>query len=154
MIKGKVLVYGDDLSEVILIRKQVFSQEAKYCKTTIMDNDDEFAVHAVVYDVNKYTKPIGTGRLIYKEGQYILDNIMVIKEERNKKYGDFVIRLLVNKAFSSGAKEIILDSPKDLVLLFQKIGFKMVNETSNYVEKRNIKMKLLPENVYKECNNN
>lgn len=154
MIKGKILGYGDNLSEVILIRKQVISQEAEYCNAEIPYNDDEFAVHAIVYNMNKYTKPVGTGRLYIKDGQYNLDNIMIIKEERNKKYGDFVIRLLINKAFSSGAKEIILDSPKHLVLYFQKIGFKMVNEISNYVEKRYIKMKLLPENVYKECNNN
>lgn len=152
MVQGKLLSYGDDLSEVLIIRNQVFHEEPAYCIVT--DTEDEYAVHAVVYDMGKNKKPVGTGRLILKDGNYIIDNICIIKEERSKKYGDFIVRLLINKAFMSGAKEIMLDSPKHLVLYFQNIGFKMVNEISNYVEKRYIRMKLLPKNVCKECNNN
>ena len=47
------------------------------------------------------------------EEYYKIGRIAVKKECRGKKYGDFIVRMLVDKAFTMGAKEVFVGNLKN-----------------------------------------
>lgn len=119
MIKGKYIYFDcDEAKDAFKIRKIVFGG------TLLPDRDcvDDSAVHGVVY-VNE-TVPIAAGRIAYTDGKYVISRIAVLPEIQRKRVGDFLVRLLADKAFNAGAKIIFADSPEDTVPFFESIGFK------------------------------
>ena len=103
MLEGRYLFFGDDLTDARRIRYEVFEKEQKVPHEIEFDNLDDEAIHVVVYEDQK---PVGTGRLLFDGENYKIGRIAVIKEERGKKYGDFVVRMLIDKAFLMGAKRV------------------------------------------------
>ncbi len=121
MVQGKYLYYGDNLSQVFEIRRKVFVEEQGVSETEEFDDYDDLAVHVLVYDNSK--KPVATGRVYHDGKNYRIGRIAVLKEERGKYYGDFVVRLLANRALSAGAKEVIVNAQVKAVRFYEKIGF-------------------------------
>ncbi len=122
MVQGKYLYYGDDLSEAFDIRRKVFVLEQDIPEEAEFDDMDDLSIHAIVYDV-KNKKPVATGRVYHDGKNYRIGRIAVLKEERGKYYGDFVVRLLVNKAFMAGAEEVVIDAQVKAIPFYEKIGF-------------------------------
>lgn len=114
MIQGKYLSNRDDLSRVIQIRKDVFGNEL----TT--DTKDELSINVLVND--KQTE-VGTGRITLDDGRFTMDMICVLKEYRGKGYGEFIVRLLADRALISGAKAVYLLATPNTVLFFEKLFF-------------------------------
>lgn len=130
MIQGKLLSFGDDLEEVYNIRRKVFVEELNISEIIEFNQTDKEAIHVLVYEEisNLYKKEklaIATGRIEYDGTLCKISHIAVIKEFRRRKYGDFTVRMLINKAFTSGIKEVILYSPLELIDFFKTIGFKI-----------------------------
>lgn len=136
MIEGKILECLDDLSDVIHIRTEVFSKELKKEELLIKTPDQE-TVHAIVYEHNI---PVAAGSLIYQSEDCSLANIAVLKEHRGKNYGDLIIRMLLNKAFSSGIKEVRALVPDHLSDFFLKEGFQIIDKVVPEVESTYSKM--------------
>lgn len=120
MLSGKYLYNRDDLSSAFYVREQVFQKENNNSEVLKFDQNDNESIHVVVYTENK---PVATGRLYKDNDRYYLEKIAVLKEEREKKYGDFVVRMLIDKAFQLGAKEIFIKTQINNILFFEKIGF-------------------------------
>lgn len=113
-------VQGINLEEVFNIRSLVFGNELNFDSNYMHDDYDSFGKNVLVYDSEK---PVGTGRLIFKDGKYIIDKICVLKEFRNNSYGELIIRMLVRKAVDIGADKTYANIDKKLKMLFEKIGF-------------------------------
>jgi predicted GNAT family N-acyltransferase len=125
MIKGKILTFGDDLTIPFELRKMVFQDELGIDKNADVDNKDDLAMHVIVEDDGKY---IGTGRITYDDGICTIDKICVLKEYRNNKYGDFILRMLVNRALIANAQHIYVTCKKELYPFFKSVGFIIVSE--------------------------
>ena len=96
MIKGQYLSYGDDLTKVHEIRKAVFTEEYGIPEDVELDDDDIMAMHVILdYENEK----VGTGRMKYDGETFILDKMAVLKEHRNNGYGEFIVRMLLDKVF-------------------------------------------------------
>lgn len=121
-VKGKYLWYGDDLSEAYEIRKKVFNEEQQIPEKVLFDELDKVSVHAIVYDENE--KPVASGRIARDEEEYRIGKIAVLPEARGKKLGDFLVRMLVDKAYLAGAETIKVRAQLHAVGFYEKIGFK------------------------------
>ncbi len=143
MIQGKLIEYGQDLSDITKIWNSVFSQD----KDISLTWGDEIAIYGVIHD--KDTKPLAAGKLVISDGRYEISSIAVLEEERNKGYGDFLVKLLVNKAFLSGAECVYTTTTHNCSEFFQKIGFKIINEKNSIQEMLN--MILFTSSVCRKC---
>ena len=119
---------GINLDEVLNIRKLVFESELNFDSSYIYDDFDSFSKSVLVYDSRK---PVGTGRLTFKDGKYLIDKICVLKEYRNNAYGELIIRMLVRKAVDTGAEKTYAHVDKGIKKLFEKIGFIVDEELEN-----------------------
>lgn len=146
MIQGKLLSFGDDLSEVFLIRKKVFIDELGMTEEHIKSDNDNSALHVVIYEESDKKYTVAAGSLYYCGESCLLDNIAVLKEYRNKKYGDFAVRMLIFKAFQKGYFQVELKCKKLVQSFFESIGFEMINE-----DNKDVKMIITEKNVCKEC---
>lgn len=118
-------VQGTGLENVFSIRNIVYAAELNFSRNYIHDDYDSFAKNVLVFDSEK---PVGTGRLYFKDGEYIIDKVCVIKEFRNNNYGDLIIRMLVRKAASIGAEKVYSYVNNEYINLFKRIGFAVENE--------------------------
>jgi len=159
-IQGKILNPGDDLAEALNIRKKVFVEEYTISYDKEFDLLDELAIHAVAYEKmsanensakSQEKKAVATGRIFYDGEKCILDKVSVLKEYRGKEYGDFVVRLLLNKAFLAGVNEVYADSFVSAEGFFEKIGFIRIDE--NFIENGIVKCKMVikSEHLMKKC---
>jgi ribosomal protein S18 acetylase RimI-like enzyme len=128
LIQGKLLSQGNDLSEVQLIRRKVFIEEMKLPETIENDGLDDQSMHVIVYEETGSKKAVATGRISF-DGQHCeISHIAVLKEFRHKQYGDFAVRMLLNKAFTSGIQVVMSRVNSNSVAFFEKIGFHIIND--------------------------
>lgn len=149
MIQGKFLFYLDDLSEVFDIRSQVFQKELGIDSKIDEDGLDLEAAHVLVF--NDENKPVATGRLLFGDNNFRIGRVAVLKEERGKYYGDFVVRMLADKAFLMGAEEVSLCSMCNVQHFYEKIGFESVGDEFEVAGIRHITMVIKNDRVCKKC---
>lgn len=124
---------SNDLDDVLKIRTTVFINELNLDNSLVNDEYDSFGKSVLVYDNGK---AIGTGRLIFNDGKYLIDKLCVLKDYRNNSYGELIIRMLVRKAVDMGAEKtysyISLSDNSLLKIqsIFEKIGFVADGEIS------------------------
>lgn len=127
-IKGRFISYGEPLNEVFAIRKAVFQDEQGMTNDMDQDGKDKEAVHVVAYEIGNENRPVATGRICMLDNEFRIGKIAVLKEERGKYYGDFVVRMLVDKAFLLGAKKVSVSAITTAVHFYEKIGFHKTGE--------------------------
>ncbi|MCR5824540.1 MAG: GNAT family N-acetyltransferase [Lachnospiraceae bacterium] len=129
-ITGKYILGGlGDLSEVFTIREKVFCEEQGLPLEKEQDEDDKEAIFALAFEEGEdFKKPVATGRLLFLGEKFKLGKIATLKEYRKMGYGDFVVRMLIDKAFTMGAKEIFVDAQIPAVDFYKTIGFRCVGE--------------------------
>ncbi len=124
MIQGRFIPQGGDLSDAKQVRQAVFIEEQQIPPELEYDDWDAKAVHAVAYDENGL--PVATGRLLLEEdGSFHIGRVAVRRECRKKGYGDFVVRMLLDRAFQCGAKEVCILAQTTAVGFYQTIGFQV-----------------------------
>ena len=131
MVRGKWFPMGSDISEALHIRSEVFGLGEETL--------DSAAQQVVVY---REGRPVGSARLYWADGAFRLDRLGVLPEERNKGFGDLLIRLLLFKALTHNASLIALDTPAETRGFFAKYGFQDDGEQAGL-----IRMHILGENV-------
>lgn len=151
MIKGVYLNGEEDLTDAFQIRRKVFIEEQKVPERIEMDDMDAYAIHAVAYVSEK---AVATGRIIYDGETYKIGRIAVLKEERGKQYGDFIVRMLLDKAFLHGAKEVVLGAQLSAVGFYEKLGFRSFGEGYEEAGISHIPMKIRKEDVCSKCHCN
>lgn len=149
IVEGKFLSYKDNLSDAFEIRKQVFQIEQGVSAEEEFDALDKEAIHVVIYSGGK---AVATGRLLMLNDKFVIGRVCVRKEERGKQYGDFVVRMLVDKAFQSGAEEVILGSQIHAMGFYEKIGFVPYGEIYMDAGIEHRYMKMIKDQLCKKCN--
>lgn len=131
--------FDDDLKDVISIRRKVFVEELSIPEEIEFDEYDKNAMHVLVYDestintdncdgTRMHKVAVATGRIVYDGDVCQMGRIAVLKDFRNKKLGDFTVRMLMNKAFTAGIDNIILNARPEAIDFYKKIGFHLVEE--------------------------
>lgn len=95
---------------------------------------------------------MATGGITFDGESYRIQEVAVLPEFRRKKYGDFIVRLLIDKAMLSGAQTIEADVLQGAEVLFQEVGFA---EAGTWYEKEGRQwqpMQLQAGNIHKCCN--
>ncbi len=123
MITTKWLQGKNNINEALDIRNKVFNEEMREKEENISDNFDDFAFNVVVYEDDVSA---GTGRLLFKDGKYFIDNVCVLKQYRGRRFADLMVRMLVRKAVDMGAKHTYANTPNGCEQLFEAIGFEIV----------------------------
>lgn len=116
-------MYGDNLDDVKYLREKCDTDcsENNTKKAMYLNNiSEQDEIHVVVYE-NKL--PIGCGSMTIIENTFWFTDINVIKEQRRKKVGDFILRLLIEKADLMNAKEIYIACTDNNKIFFQNFGF-------------------------------
>ncbi|MFW5651097.1 MAG: GNAT family N-acetyltransferase [Acetivibrio ethanolgignens] len=148
IVKGVYLNGENDLGDAFEIRRKVFIEEQGVPEELELDEMDAYAIHALVYVEGK---AVATGRIIYDGYTYKIGRVAVLKEERGKQYGDFIMRMLIDKAFLHGAEEVILGAQLTAVGFYEKLGFEKYGEVFDDAGIPHIHMKLKRENLCKKC---
>lgn len=112
MIEGKWFPQGADLSVPLMIRRAVFGRGE--------DELDAMAQQVVVYGAGV---PVGAARLWWQDGGFRAGDVGVLAEERGRGYGDLLVRLLLYKAATHGARRVTLVCPAGLLPFFARYGF-------------------------------
>lgn len=149
MIEGKYLSEKDDLSQVYALREAVFQKELGFRAELERDDYDRLATHAIAFEEGK---PAATGRILYDGEIYRISRVAVGKEYRKKGYGDFIVRMLINKALLSGAQEIYTSTLLPGQKMFEAIGFEVCGEPYENGGLIYLPMWLRRENLHQCCN--
>lgn len=152
LIQGKYLYFEDDKTEVYDIRRQVFHVEQGVSLEEEFDEIDDLAVHVLVFTSDEPSRAVATGRVFFDGDNYKIGRVAVLKSERGKKYGDFVVRMLANKAFIAGADEIHINAQVVAVPFYEKIGFISYGDEFDEAGIKHVSMKLKSGSLCKECN--
>lgn len=150
-VQGKLLTFGDDISRALEIRKEVFHEEMGLPLEFIYDDMDDLSIHVIIFENDNQSKAIATGRIYYDGEVCSLSQIAVLKDYRRKKYGDFTVRMLLSRAFSSGITEVVIDSFEDTVEFFKSIGFQETEQKYAKDKPGYIEMKISNFDVVKQC---
>lgn len=117
---------NDNFQLVKNIRTAVFTNEQGADKKQEFDCFDEVGASAVFALLFDEENPAGTARLVLNENGYKIGRVAVLKDFRGRRYGDVLVRTLLEKAFSMGADEIFVDAQNHAVAFYEKIGFKII----------------------------
>ncbi len=118
MVFGRFVSNPEDLKTVQKIADQVFVEELGLKTGGAMA--DAFCLHALVYDGDA---PAGMGRMMYDGDRFTIADVAVLPQYRGQKYGDFMVRLLIDKGMMANAQEIDLDALAGTESFFGTIGF-------------------------------
>ncbi|HOV70150.1 MAG TPA: GNAT family N-acetyltransferase [Clostridia bacterium] len=125
MIQTKWLVGKPGLEAAREIREKVFVREQFTPRGEEFDNIDDYCDHLIVYDNGI---PVGTGRLYVRNGEYIPSRIAVIKEARGKGIGDLIMKLLLHRGISKGAKSFRISAQRYAKGFYERYGFRQVGQ--------------------------
>ncbi len=103
------------------IREEVFIKEQGF--KAEFDKTDDLAEHVVLYDGNI---PAATGRVFVTnadEDEYTIGRVAVIKAYRGKHIGSILMKELEQKAFSLGAKSILVSSQLQAMGFYRSLGY-------------------------------
>ncbi len=117
MFYGKFVKEKEDLDTANEIIRQVFCDELG-----IGSEDDgvNFALSLIVMDEEE---PVGAGRLVFDGSRFTIEDVAVLPERRGEGYGDFLVRLLLDKAVETGSYELRIEALDGTEEFFGKIGF-------------------------------
>ncbi len=149
MIEGKFLKSEDDFSDILEIRKKVFVEEMGFTVESISDGRDTESEHVIVF--NEEHKVVAAGRLSLIDNQFWINQVAVLKEERGKYYGDFVVRMLVDKVFRNEEQEVWVKADENSIHFFSKLGFAVMENVHDKNENKWIIMSLNKCHLFKKC---
>lgn len=124
-LSGKLILSGlEPIDDILEIRKKVFVEEQKLPEFLVENEEDKEAIFALAFEETMDSKiPVGTARLLFLGEEFKVGRLCVLPEYRGKGYADFLIRMLIDKAFQMGAAEIHVDARPHAIGFYKKIGF-------------------------------
>lgn len=140
-----VFIPGDkDLAEPFAIRREVFVEEQGSPEAEEFDTFDSSALHLMVY-VDE--KSAATGRVWHDGAGFRIGRLAVLPQYRGQKIGDLSLRLLIYKAFSSGAEEVSVSAQSYLKRFYEKFGFRAEGEEYTEAGRPHIMMRVKKDEV-------
>ena len=126
MIQGKFITDQDNMEMLLKIWEEVFEQGQLCSEAHSHEESNRTTIHALVYEGNDLTCPVAAGSITLRSEEAEIKNIAVRKEYRGKLYGDFIVRMLLDKAKGAGIDNIIVTVPESVIGFFNKLGFEKV----------------------------
>lgn len=149
MVKGKFYSGQDDLTVIKAIRNTVFCEELHIAPELEEDGQDPYCMHVLALDDEQ---PVAVGRISFDGWDFVISKVAVLPEYRDKKFGDFIVRLLVDKAMMSNATQVQVDAFEDVVGFFETIGFQVREKADVLGDKKLVHMVLNTDEIRKCCN--
>lgn len=149
MIEGKFLKFEDGFSDILEIRKKVFIDELCCPLDSLKDSLDSESEHVIVFNENH--EVVASGRLSLIDKDFWISKVAVLKEEREKYYGDFVVRMLVDKVFRNRGEQVWVKADDNSYQFFTKLGFYIVETVNISQNTKFMIMKLSSNNLCKKC---
>jgi predicted GNAT family N-acyltransferase len=126
MLRIQLLSWQEARAHAAPIRYAVFVEEQAVPQEIELDAMDERSLHAVAFDGGK---AVATARLL-PDGH--IGRMAVLKEWRGRGIGSEILRALVEKARSRGAREVFLSAQVQAVEFYRAYGF--AEEGAEYLE--------------------
>jgi predicted GNAT family N-acyltransferase len=123
MTRVQKVVSEKELKQVFSIRLRVFVREQGVPVEIELDRDDRRAAHLLA---SVQRKPVGTARLVIKNGRAKIGRMAVLKSYRGKGVGKALLKRAIELARKSGAKMIYLHAQLPVVGFYEKMGFRSV----------------------------
>lgn len=148
LIQGKLLSSKDNLKDVFEIRREIFVKEQGISEQLEFDDLDRFAIHAIAYLEEDNTKAVATGRLYFDGDCCFLEKLAVLKAYRNRQYGEFILRMLLNKADMAGIQKVFVKGKSPFIDYFYRFGF---------IQEENLKngdiqvLSIQPKKLFQSC---
>lgn len=121
MIQGRFISEQKDL----MIAEEIYRRVDFTQNESGAENDQKgIIIHALVYEGVDDTCPVAAGCMIIQSTEARLLKVAVLPEYRGKSYGEFLIRMLIDKAENSGITHITINSKKSISEYLHKQGFK------------------------------
>lgn len=113
---------GESYAPCAAVRKAVFVEEQGYTLEEEFDAYDEACPHVVLFEADE---PIATGRLVMlPDGTAKLGRIAVLKAYRGRHLGAQIVKALLKRAESLGAKRAYVSAQSYAVPFYNKFGFR------------------------------
>ncbi len=144
MVQGKFLSGQDDLTVIKEIRRQVFSEEPGLWE----DELDGRCMHVLAMQEDQV---VACGRICYDGFECEISRVAVLPAYQRQKFGDFVVRMLIDKALLSGVDEMRLEAPEEICGFFEKIGFRATGNTAHLEASEWKELILKKDQIHKCC---
>jgi predicted GNAT family N-acyltransferase len=116
-----VIVDGTEQREICFdLRKRIFVEEQFVPIDLELDHYDDEAVH---YLLTLDGTPVGTARLIDKNGIAKIGRVAIIKEERGHGLGRLLMQFVIHDARQRGFHESMLDAQTYAVPFYEGLGY-------------------------------
>jgi predicted GNAT family N-acyltransferase len=109
-----------DLQKAFAIRMRVFVREQGVPPEIELDDDDERALHFLAVAEGR---PVGTARLVLRDGAVKVGRMAVLKSYRGKGIGTKLLRRAVAAARKLEAQKIYLHAQVPVIGFYQSLGF-------------------------------
>ena len=112
---------GEDISEIMQLRLQIFCDEQGYPRELESDEYDSLATHLAIFEGEEL---VACGRVaILKNGHCKLGRIAVKRSLRGQGIGRLMVNELINEAKSMGYCEIHISAQTHAVPFYERFGF-------------------------------
>lgn len=126
MIHGRFITEQGDLLIAEDIYRRAYSSQLKDSSVT----NNGIIIHAIVYEGPDENCPVAAGCMIMQPDSARLLKVAVLPEYRGKSYGEFIVRMLIDKAETGGIAQILINCKNELSEYFRKLGFMKQDEES------------------------
>ena len=121
-IEIKVVDFDEHFSDIEKIRTAVFINEQNVTPTLEWDHFDHESTHILAYYNNI---AVGTARLL-KDGH--IGRMAVLKDYRNRKIGQNMLKYLLAMAKERSIKNIQLSAQEHAIEFYKKLGFSVTSD--------------------------
>ncbi len=80
-------------------------------------------IQVLVYEGAEENYPAAAGCMMLNQKEARIVSVAVLPEYRGRAYGEFVTRMLIDKAKTNGIKKVTLSCKNEMTEYFMKLGF-------------------------------
>lgn len=146
MIEGRYLYYGDDMKDMIHLRKKLSINDDNSKYDDFLDVEE--GIYVIIYIKEE---PKGMGKLKFDGSDFFIDEVMILPMPDKDIYLDFIIRMLVDKAILLNCNNVKSKVPITDSTIYRNIGFKIVDTKYDEYEQEWLLLELNPNNIQKTC---
>jgi predicted GNAT family N-acyltransferase len=139
---AKIVKTPKEYTDALFVRKSVFVKEQQIPLEIEVDQNEEQAVHIVLY--NDQEKPIAAGRYRILESIAKAERICVLPSERGNGSGSQIMEALEKHAAEQGLKHVKLSAQAHAIPFYEKLGYYAITE--EYLE-QNIPHKMMKKDL-------
>ena len=111
----------DLYKEAVAIREQVFVNELGIPIEKEMKGEDGPCYYVGYVDGH----PVATARVVKKAGEWLIQRVAVVSEERNKHYGTEMMAQIEQDALAQRAERLILHAQDDAQSFYTQLGYQV-----------------------------